>query len=48
MKRKSKKTKMVTIRVTEKEKTWLDKNKFSPTKILNESLKQLGYREKWR
>lgn len=45
MKRKEKKTERVYIRLTKKLKRLLKKNKHSPTKIFNNAVKKLRYKD---
>ncbi len=42
--RRSNKTRLVTIRVTPEISAWLRKKDYSPTGIFYEALRQLGYR----
>lgn len=42
--RKAVKTKILTIRVSPGMSTWLSENNYSPTGILHEACKELGYK----
>jgi hypothetical protein len=44
--RKSNKTRLITIRVTPEISAWLRRKNYSPTGIFYEALRQLGYRRK--
>lgn len=46
--RKTTKSRLITIRVTPDVSRWLKRKDYSPTGIFNEALKELGYKKRYR
>ncbi len=46
LRKKARKTKPICIRITPKHSDWMKKHNFSPTGILLEASKDLGYKER--